>query len=70
MGPGGPKTFVCTWPECEWRFARSDELARHTRSHTGHKPFVCDVCHKAFARSDHMHKHIKIHARGGRVRTA
>lgn len=24
----GEKPFVCDWPECDWRFARSDELTR------------------------------------------
>jgi uncharacterized Zn-finger protein len=27
----GEKPFPCTWPECEWKFARSDELTRHRR---------------------------------------
>lgn len=24
----GEKPFVCDWAECDWRFARSDELTR------------------------------------------
>jgi hypothetical protein len=27
----GIKPYPCTWPECGWRFARSDELVRHYR---------------------------------------
>lgn len=31
----GEKPFACNWELCGKRFARSDELARHTRTHTG-----------------------------------
>jgi Zinc finger, C2H2 type len=55
----------CTWPECTWRFSRSDELARHRRSHNGHKPYECLLCEKRFARSDHLTKHIRVHLRQG-----
>jgi len=57
----GEKPFPCTWPECDWRFARSDELRRHYRKHTGDKPYVCRVCDTAFARSDHLTLHMKRH---------
>ncbi|PFH53404.1 hypothetical protein AMATHDRAFT_131367, partial [Amanita thiersii Skay4041] len=29
----GEKPFVCTFPSCEKRFSRSDELTRHSRIH-------------------------------------
>jgi len=46
---------------CEMRFYRQDELRRHERTHTGEKPFKCDVCHRSFARSDHVRTHMRIH---------
>lgn len=52
--PTGERPFECTWASCRKRFARSDELARHTRTHTGEKNFVCPVCQKRFMRSDHL----------------
>ncbi|KAL1398686.1 hypothetical protein pipiens_008763 [Culex pipiens pipiens] len=55
------KPYTCQWPECEWRFARSDELTRHYRKHTGAKPFKCIVCERSFARSDHLALHMKRH---------
>ncbi|XP_029904773.1 Krueppel-like factor 16 isoform X2 [Myripristis murdjan] len=55
------RPFPCTWPSCEKRFARSDELARHTRTHTGEKRFICPLCEKRFMRSDHLLKHARRH---------
>lgn len=57
----GEKPYTCQWPNCEWRFARSDELTRHYRKHTGAKPFKCAVCDRSFARSDHLALHMKRH---------
>ncbi|XP_050533008.1 Krueppel-like factor 6 [Daktulosphaira vitifoliae] len=46
---------------CPWRFARSDELTRHYRKHTGDRPFKCTQCSRAFSRSDHLALHVKRH---------
>ena len=53
----GEKPYSCTWPGCDWKFARSDELTRHYRKHTGYKPFVCAVCSRAFSRSGKLSSH-------------
>ncbi|KAI5700974.1 hypothetical protein M8J75_004789 [Diaphorina citri] len=60
-GVAREKPYRCHWPECEWRFARSDELTRHYRKHTGAKPFKCEICERSFARSDHLALHMKRH---------
>lgn len=57
----GEKPYHCSWEGCEWRFARSDELTRHYRKHTGAKPFQCGVCNRCFSRSDHLALHMKRH---------
>ncbi|KAE8743006.1 hypothetical protein FOCC_FOCC011382 [Frankliniella occidentalis] len=56
------KPYRCSWDGCEWRFARSDELTRHYRKHTGAKPFKCAQCERCFSRSDHLALHMKRHA--------
>lgn len=57
----GEKPYKCSWEGCEWRFARSDELTRHYRKHTGAKPFKCRHCDRCFSRSDHLALHAKRH---------
>uniref|UniRef100_A0A4W3GCN0 C2H2-type domain-containing protein n=1 Tax=Callorhinchus milii TaxID=7868 RepID=A0A4W3GCN0_CALMI len=55
------RPFPCTWALCLKKFARSDELARHYRTHTGEKRFRCPMCDKRFMRSDHLMKHARRH---------
>ncbi|KFP71504.1 Krueppel-like factor 8, partial [Acanthisitta chloris] len=53
--------YKCTWEGCTWKFARSDELTRHFRKHTGIKPFRCSDCDRSFSRSDHLALHRRRH---------
>uniref|UniRef100_A0A4W5RFZ7 C2H2-type domain-containing protein n=1 Tax=Hucho hucho TaxID=62062 RepID=A0A4W5RFZ7_9TELE len=55
------KPFPCPIIGCERRFSRSDELNRHVRIHTGHKPFQCAICLRSFSRSDHLTTHTRTH---------
>lgn len=57
----GEKPYKCMWEGCTWKFARSDELTRHYRKHTGVKPFHCPDCDRTFSRSDHLALHKKRH---------
>lgn len=61
VSAAGEKPYRCTWENCDWRFARSDELTRHYRKHTGAKPFKCIACSRCFSRSDHLALHMKRH---------
>lgn len=47
--------------ECGHMFTRLGHLRRHTRLHTGDKPFMCNRCACQFARADHLRRHLQAH---------
>ncbi|CEP15658.1 hypothetical protein [Parasitella parasitica] len=58
------KVFQCTgYDNCNMVFTRSEHLARHTRKHTGEKPYLCVVpgCTRRFSRFDNMMQHTQTH---------
>jgi hypothetical protein len=38
-------------------------MERHARTHTGEKPFGCEVCHTRFNQKSSLKTHSNIHAR-------
>ncbi|GFR61219.1 early growth response protein 1-like [Elysia marginata] len=59
--PPHERPYPCLVENCDRRFSRSDELARHIRIHTGQKPFQCTTCFRSFSRSDHLTTHKRTH---------
>ncbi|KAF8813744.1 hypothetical protein BYT27DRAFT_7220110 [Phlegmacium glaucopus] len=55
------KCYQCTYKGCEKAYAKPSRLEEHERSHTGHRPFVCQTCNKSYLRDTHLHAHARSH---------
>ncbi|CAO3587538.1 unnamed protein product [Absidia cylindrospora] len=54
-------TFTCPLHACGKLFRRLEHLKRHLRTHTLHRPHLCQTCGKRFSRSDNLAQHKKVH---------
>lgn len=50
---------------CGKVFKNCSNLTVHRRSHTGEKPYKCELCSYACAQSSKLTRHMKTHGRGG-----
>jgi len=56
------KKFKC--PYCSFSAMHQCILKRHMRSHTGERPYPCEICGKKFTRREHMKRHTLVRAGG------
>lgn len=63
----GHKKHIC--PVCKKRFTRPSSLTTHIYSHTGEKPFICEVanCGRHFSVISNLRRHRKIHLAGSQT---
>ena len=52
-------TFVCPHPGCGKALRDNLSLVRHTRVHTGERPYACAQCGAAFKLKRHMQVHVQ-----------
>jgi len=57
------KKYKCGACGKQWR--TPSELVKHTRIHTGEKPFSCDECEKSYRSQSELARHKKTHTKEG-----
>lgn len=62
----GRSHYDCYWANCNRHgeqkgFASKQKILRHLQSHTGHRPFQCQVCHQYFSEAATLQQHMRRH---------
>ncbi|KAF8557814.1 hypothetical protein OG21DRAFT_1406600 [Imleria badia] len=62
---GGKAHYECFWEGCnrhgETGFSSKQKISRHIQSHTGHRPFQCQVCNQSFSEAATLQQHMRRH---------
>ncbi|XP_077365706.1 general transcription factor IIIA, b [Festucalex cinctus] len=53
----GPKSYICSFFDCQAKFTKAWKLEAHLCKHTGLKPFSCASCEKSFCSSYALNRH-------------
>ena len=55
------RPFKCPYPNCTKGYISANKLAVHVRTHTGIKPYICQICQKSFNTKGNLKSHLKLH---------
>ena len=56
------RPFKCTFPGCQKKYSIESRLQVHIRTHTGAKPFICQICNKSFNEKGNLKTHLRFHS--------
>ena len=56
------RPYKCSFPNCPRAFENASKLMAHERTHTGEKPYVCQICQKCFNEKGNLKIHLKFHS--------
>lgn len=60
----GKSEYRCHWVPCDRDgklFSQRQKIMRHIQTHTGAKPFQCQICQKHFSEANIMTQHMRTH---------
>ncbi|EPQ56486.1 hypothetical protein GLOTRDRAFT_40495 [Gloeophyllum trabeum ATCC 11539] len=61
----GKSHYDCYWESCtrhgENGFTSKQKICRHLQSHTGHRPFQCNICKQNFSEAATLQQHMRRH---------
>ncbi|EMZ7035372.1 hypothetical protein ABE276_003450, partial [Salmonella enterica] len=58
---GNLKPFECPVPECGMWLSTPDGLNKHMRTHTGERPYRCEMCEQTFTQRGDLNRHRLTH---------
>ena len=56
------KKFICSFPNCQKKFAVNWALRSHMSIHSESKRFTCSLCEKGFHQKINLTRHMAIHS--------
>ncbi|CAL1279631.1 unnamed protein product [Larinioides sclopetarius] len=56
---GSIKKYNCQF--CDYSSLNSGHVRRHILTHTGERPFKCNICGRGFTQKNNLKKHMLVH---------